>query len=120
MKLTDPHTPINLHQVGNQVVVDFSGAELPQNLMRRYDATDFGTPVTGFDVTRQGDGARIVVDAQGDYEQLAYQSDDQYVVEVAPRRKAASCPGRQAAVHRRAPDAELPGHRDARGAAAAR
>ena len=90
VKLTDPHTPINLHQVGNQVVVDFSGAELPPSLMRRYDATDFGTPVTGFDATRQGDGTRLVVDAQGDYEQLAYQSDDQYVVEVAPRRKAAT------------------------------
>jgi type IV pilus assembly protein PilQ len=90
VKLTDPHTPINLHQIGNQIVVEFNGAELPQNLMRRYDATDFGTPVTGFDVTRLGDGTRIVVDATGDYEQLAYQSDDQYVVEVQPRRKAAA------------------------------
>jgi type IV pilus assembly protein PilQ len=90
VKLTDPHTPINLHQVGNQIVVEFNGAELPQSLMRRYDATDFGTPVTGFDATRLGDGTRIVVDATGDYEQLAYQSDDQYVVEVQPRRKAAA------------------------------
>src|ERR1700722_17866324 len=89
VKLTDPHTPINLHQIGNQIGVEFSGAELPQNLMRRYDASDFGTPVTGFDVTRLGEGTRIVVDATGDYEQLAYQSDDQYVVEVQPRRKAA-------------------------------
>ncbi|MGH8309882.1 MAG: AMIN domain-containing protein, partial [Steroidobacteraceae bacterium] len=42
VKLSDPRTPINLRQVGNQVVVDFAGAELPKNLMRRYDATDFG------------------------------------------------------------------------------
>jgi type IV pilus assembly protein PilQ len=55
--------------------------------MRRYDATDFGTPVTGFDVTRVGQGSRIAINATGDYEQLAYQSDDQYVVEVQPRRK---------------------------------
>ena len=90
VKLTDPHTQINLHQIGNQIVVEFAGAELPQNLMRRYDAADFGTPVSGFDVTRVGDGSRIVIDATGDYEQLAYQSDDQYVVEVQPRRKAAA------------------------------
>jgi type IV pilus assembly protein PilQ len=88
VKLTDPHTPINLHQIGNQIVVELAGAELPANLMRRYDAADFGTPVSSFDVTRVGDGTRIVVDATGDYEQLAYQSDDQYVVEVQPRRKA--------------------------------
>ncbi len=88
VKLSDPHTPINLHQVGNQILVDFAGAGVPANLVRRYDATDFGTPVTGFDVSRVGNGARIVINANGDFEQLAYQSDDQYVVEVQPRRKA--------------------------------
>jgi type IV pilus assembly protein PilQ len=88
VKLSDPHIHINLRQLGNQVVVDFSDAGLPAPLMRRYDATDFGTPVTGFDVTRVGNGARIAINASGDYEQLAYQSDDQYVVEVQPKRKA--------------------------------
>ena len=89
VKLTDPHTHINLRQVGNQIVVDFVDAELPVNLMRRYDAQDFGTPISGFDVTRVGNGARIAITANGEYEQLAYQSDDQYVVEVQPPRKAA-------------------------------
>ena len=89
MKLSDPHIHINLRQLGSQIVVDFSDAGLPTPLMRRYDATDFGTPVSGFDVTRVGNGARIAINATGDYEQLAYQSDDQYVVEVQPKRKAA-------------------------------
>ncbi len=92
VRLSDPHTRINLHQVGSEIVVDFADAGVPQNLVRRYDATDYGTPVTGFDVTRAGAGARIAITANGDYEQLAYQSDDQYVVEVAPRRKAANAP----------------------------
>src|SRR6202158_96185 len=90
VKLSDPHIHVNLHQVGNQVVVDFSDASVPANLTRRYDATDYGTPISGFDVTRVGNGSRIAITASGDYEQLAYQSDDQYVVEVAPRRKAAN------------------------------
>ena len=88
VKLSDPHIRINLHQVGSQVVVDFSDASVPANLMRRYDATDYGTPVSSFDVARVGNGSRISISANGDFEQLAYQSDDQYVVEVAPRRKA--------------------------------
>jgi type IV pilus assembly protein PilQ len=92
VKLSDPHIHVNLHQIGNQVVVDFSDAGVPANLMRRYDATDYGTPVSGFDVTRVGNGSRIAITASGDYEQLAYQSDDQYVVEVAPRRKTANAP----------------------------
>ncbi|HEV3180521.1 MAG TPA: AMIN domain-containing protein, partial [Steroidobacteraceae bacterium] len=92
VKLSDPHIRINLHQVGNQIVVDFADAGVPPNLMRRYDATDYGTPVSSFDVTRAGNGSRISIAANGDYEQLAYQSDDQYVVEVAPRHKAANAP----------------------------
>ncbi|HVN44376.1 MAG TPA: type IV pilus secretin PilQ [Steroidobacteraceae bacterium] len=90
VKLSDPHIHINLHQVGNQVVVDFSDASVPANLMRRYDATDYGTPISGFDVTRVGSGSRISISANGDFEQLAYQSDDQYVVEVSPKRRAAN------------------------------
>jgi type IV pilus assembly protein PilQ len=88
VKLSDPRTPVSLRQLGNQIVVDFAGAEVASNLARRYDAADFATPVTGFDVVRVGDGVRLAISASGDFEQLAYQSDDQYVVEVQPARKA--------------------------------
>ncbi|MFZ1907267.1 MAG: type IV pilus secretin PilQ family protein, partial [Steroidobacteraceae bacterium] len=87
VKLSDPHIHVSLHQVGSQIVVDFTDASVPANLTRRFDATDYGTPVSSFDVSRAGNGARIAISANGDFEQLAYQSDDQYVVEVAPRRK---------------------------------
>src|ERR1700733_2855339 len=90
VKLSDPHIHINLHQVGNQVVVDFSDAAVPANLVRRYDATDYGTPVNSFDVTRVGPGSPIAITAKGDFDQLAYQSDDQYVVEVSPKHKGAT------------------------------
>lgn len=87
VNLTDPRTPISLRQQGNQIVVDFAGADVPRNLIRRFDALDFATPVSTFDVMRADGGTRIVINATGDYEQLAYQSDDQYVVEVQPARK---------------------------------
>jgi type IV pilus assembly protein PilQ len=89
VRLSDPRTPASLRQLGNQIVVDFAGAEVASNLARRYDAGDFATPVSGFDVVRVGDGVRLAITATGDFEQLAYQSDDQYVVEVQPARKAA-------------------------------
>src|SRR6185312_7635082 len=78
---------INLQQLGNQIVVDFTNASVQQNLLRRYDATDFGTPVTSFDVTKGSHGARIAIDATGEYDQLAYQSDNEYVVELQPLKK---------------------------------
>ena len=88
VKLTDPHTPINLHQQGNQVIVEFAGADLPAAKARRYDTADFGTPVQGFDAISANGGTRLIITAAGDFEQLAYQSDDQYVVEIQPQRLA--------------------------------
>ncbi len=92
VNLTDPHTQINLRQLGDQLVVDFADTALPPTGARRYDATDFGTPVRGFDVSQSGNDTRIVIDATGNYEQLAYQTDNQYVVEVQPQRRAATAP----------------------------
>src|SRR3984957_1091246 len=88
VRLTDPHTPITLRQVGDQVVIDFVGTDLPKRLVRRFDATDFGTAVTSFDATHSGGDARLIITARGDYEQLAYQTNDTYVVEIQPKRKA--------------------------------
>ena len=85
--LSDPHIPINLQQVGNQIVVDFANAAVPADLVRRYDASDFGTPVTAFDVTNGSHGSRIAIDATGEYDQLAYQSDNEYVIELQPLKK---------------------------------
>ena len=90
VRLTDPRTPINLRQQGNQVLVDFAGAELPKNLQRTYDVSDFATPVTEFNALNTRGGAQIVLNASGDFEQLAYQTDDQYVIEVQPRKAARS------------------------------
>ena len=120
VKLTDPRTQINLRQLGNQIVVDFAGAELPKNLMRRYDATDFGTPDH-----RLRRRARRQRHAPRHQRHGRLRAARLPVRRSVRRRSAAGAQGRrragrQARVHRRAPDPQLPGHRDARRAAAAR
>ena len=87
VQLTDPRTPVNLRQEGGQIVVDFAGALMPKNLLRRYDVTDFSTPVQFVDALRVDNSSRLVISAQGDFEQLAYQSDNQYTIEVKPAAK---------------------------------
>jgi type IV pilus assembly protein PilQ len=87
VQLTDPRTPVNVRQEGNQIVVDFAGALMPKNLMRRYDVMDFATPVQTVDAVRIDGSSRLVISAQGDFEQLAYQSDNQYTIEVKPSTK---------------------------------
>src|ERR1700678_449395 len=53
VQLTDPRTPVNVRQEGNQVVVDFAGTTMPKNLMRHYDVMDFATPVQSADARRR-------------------------------------------------------------------
>jgi type IV pilus assembly protein PilQ len=90
VELSDPRTPVNLRQQGTQVVVDFAGADLSKDLMRRYDVTDFATPVSTVDALKVGDSTRLVISAGGDFEQLAYQSDNTYAVEIKPVVRSAA------------------------------
>src|SRR6202161_3626783 len=90
VQLTDPRTPVNVRQEGNQVVVDFAGTLMPKNLMRRYDVMDFATPVQTVDALRVEGSSRLVIRPQGDSEQLAYQSDNQYTIEIKPSLKRAN------------------------------
>jgi type IV pilus assembly protein PilQ len=87
VQLSDPRTPVNVRQEGNQIVVDFAGTVMPKNLMRRYDVMDFATPVQTVDAVRVEGSSRLVISSQGEFEQLAYQSDNQYTVEIKPSTK---------------------------------
>jgi len=90
VELSDPRTPVNLRQQGTQIVVDFAGASLPAELMRRFDVTDFATPVQNVDALKVNDSSRLVISATGDFEQLAYQTDNQYTVEIKPAMRSSA------------------------------
>jgi hypothetical protein len=72
VNLSDSNVQASLRQEGGRIVVDFPRTAVPDQYAQRYDVVDFATPVNSFDVTRTPVGARIVVAAGGDYEQLAW------------------------------------------------
>ncbi|MFT4102163.1 MAG: type IV pilus secretin PilQ [Burkholderiaceae bacterium] len=83
VELSDGQIGVDVRQQGKQIVVDFQQATLPENLRRQLDVTDFGTPVKSVRAFQQGDHARLVIEPQGGlWEHNAYQSDNQFVVEV--------------------------------------
>ncbi len=82
--LSDPGAGIDLKQQGKTIIVELLQTELPIALERRFDVTDFGTPVDFMEVTSQGDSARMVIQAKGRWEQSAYQTDNRFIVEVKP------------------------------------
>jgi type II secretory pathway component HofQ len=87
VQLTNSPNPINVRQEGNQIVVDFAGTAMPKNLMRRYDVTDFATPVQTVDAIRVRGDSRLVITAKGDFEQLAHRADNLYWIEIKPSQK---------------------------------
>lgn len=70
------------------VVVDIGNASLPAELQRPLNVTDFATPVQRIDAHSAGKGAQLVLSVRGPYESLAYQTGNEYVVEIAPRASA--------------------------------
>jgi type IV pilus assembly protein PilQ len=84
VSLTDPSTPVDIRQEGGRVVAVFKDTGLPAELMRRLDVMDFATPVTTVDTLRTNLDTRIVISADGKYEQLAYQSDNEFTIEINP------------------------------------
>lgn len=72
---------------GDKVLVTIDHASLPANLAQRLDTMDFATPVQSI-VTHAGagGGARMEIAVKGNVETSAYQTANQYVVEVAPKR----------------------------------
>jgi type IV pilus assembly protein PilQ len=82
--LSDVGTGIDLKQQGRTITIDLLQTDLPVALERRFDVTDFGTPVEHMEVTSQGRNSRIVIQARGRWEQSAYQTDNRLIVEVKP------------------------------------
>jgi type IV pilus assembly protein PilQ len=82
--LSEVGAPVDVRQSGETVVLSFDGTALPDALMQRLDVIDFATPVNTIDVLRVDSDTRIVVAAHGNFEQLAYQSDNIFTVEIQP------------------------------------
>ena len=84
VNLSDPSVAVDIREELGRTVVEFAGTTLPDNLLRRLDVLDFATPVETIDSVRFPGGARLVINASGNYEQLAYQADNQFSIEFRP------------------------------------
>jgi len=80
--LADANTTVDVSQVGQNIILNFYRTGLPEALNRKLDVVDFATPITTIDSKTDGASTQIVIAATGEYDYLAYQADDQYVVSV--------------------------------------
>jgi len=75
---------VDIRQQGQNLIVEFLRSTAPEGLRRRLDVTDFGTPVQSVSTTQVGDRVRMTIEPRGSWEHSAYQSDNQFVLEVRP------------------------------------
>ena len=90
VSLPNNQVGVDIRQQGQTLVVEFMKSTLPEGLRRRLDVTDFGTPVQTVTTFQTGDRVRMVIEPKGQWVHSAYQSDDQFVVEVKPLKVDAS------------------------------
>jgi type IV pilus assembly protein PilQ len=82
VSLPSTQVGVDIRQQGQSLVVEFLRSSLPDALRRKLDVTDFGTPVKTVSTFQTGDRVRMVVEPMGAWEHSAYQSDNQFVLEV--------------------------------------
>ena len=86
VELANNQVGVDIRQQGQGLVVEFLRSSLPDNLRRKLDVTDFGTPVQNITTSQSGDRVRMVVEPRGVWEHSAYQSDNQFVLEVRAQK----------------------------------
>ena len=86
VSLSDPRAAVDVHEEGGKIVARFKNTSLPDRLGKRLDVLDFATPVKYIDAQRDGVDTRVVVTpgSGGEFEQVAYQAGDQFVLELQP------------------------------------
>ena len=86
VNLANNQVGVDIRQQGQSLIVEFLRSTLPADLRKRLDVTDFGTPVQSISTSQAGDRVRMVVEPRGNWEHSAYQSDNQFVLEVRPQK----------------------------------
>ncbi|AOG23066.1 type IV pilus secretin PilQ [Acidovorax sp. RAC01] len=79
-------TGVDIQPQGKGLMVEFLRSSLPEGLRRRLDVTDFGTPVQKITTVQTAERVKMTIEATGDWEHSAYQSDSQFVIEVRQKK----------------------------------
>ncbi|CAN7629329.1 type IV pilus secretin PilQ [Acidovorax delafieldii] len=86
VNLSSNQVGVDLQQQAKGIVIEFMRSSLPEGLRRKLDVTDFGTPVQTVTATQAGERVRMLVESSGEWEHSAYQSDNQFVVEIRQKK----------------------------------
>ena len=93
---TGPGAAANLKREGNRIVLDVLNVSLPPAQAQHLDVMDFATPVESIDIRPRNNGVHVEIVAKQPFEQLAFQTGNEYVVEVNPKKEDQKLAGKNA------------------------
>lgn len=93
LDLSSENAMIDLRTEGKTVILDLPAVDTPEAQRQRLDVTDFATPVLAIESTQTGSGSRVAIKTTGDFETMAYQTGNQYVLEISPKAVASASEG---------------------------
>ncbi|GAA0718765.1 type IV pilus secretin PilQ family protein [Dokdonella soli] len=91
-----PGAAANLKREGGTIVLDMLNVKLPPNQAQHLDVLDFATPVQSIDTRARNNGVHMEIVAKQPFEQLAYQTGNEYVVEISQKKDEAKLKGKNA------------------------
>ena len=89
LRFTGEGAAPDLQTQGARVVIDVANASIPASLQKPINVSDFATPVEQIDARSAGGGTTLVLNTEGAFESMAYQTGNEYIVEIVPRAPAA-------------------------------
>ncbi len=84
INLTNASISSDIWRENNIVYIELIGSQLPRELQRRMEVSDFATPISYIDTIQDGANIIMTITSNGEFEHLAYQTDKIYTIEVAP------------------------------------
>lgn len=85
IRFTGPGALVDMQDRGGTLIIEMPNVGLPGNMQQPLDVADFATPVERIAPYAIGvSGSRLVMDVLGTYKPSAYQTGNEYVLEVVP------------------------------------
>jgi len=85
--LANANIGIDLRKEGHTILADFIDANVADDLIRKLDVVDFATPARLISTSRVGNNVRLAIDTLNEFEYLAYQADNSFIIELKPLTK---------------------------------
>lgn len=84
IEMTNGSLTGDIDRSGSTLSLEFRNAEIDQSQQARLDVTDFATPVRFIDVYEENGSVLVTADVAGEFDYIAYQSDDEFIIDVSP------------------------------------